>query len=517
MPACVAVERACSCWCAAPAFLLPKAASPTSCPLPCIPACSAEAPQPAPGLASADWQLYLLEVLQQCLPRIRRRALHFLAEQLHMALRWARQALHALPLGDPTSCAPASDASSNNAGTAQEQQELMAAGAVARLAHMAAATAAWVEQQAEGAMDQQAAQGLLGLALLQQASLVMQLPQTLQAADAAVAAAARAHPASGGAAAPAAGSRLPLMHAAAEQLLQLPAVLLRQVPSTAGSGGEGSAAGTRSPEDLQQLAAAAEEHLAGTELQRDELSHFSAAAAAEGAAAAACAACTAPGADPRLQAQRLRQLLPAAASLLLDAGAAHQSVALTLLPLGALCQAGRDVAASAGAPGAADCRLTASSPALDGLLSGLVGVMSHNPVQLVRSCAHDAVQALLDALAPAARLAQLQALAQVGRCVGGHAGEHLLPQHCRGAGGQVSSPCHPPSLPLPPYPPADAIQCGSGCGAAAPAPRNGGCLGGSSRAAAGQRHQQQRRALADRGGAAAANSVPAARLGQRPA
>ncbi|PRW44415.1 putative kinase [Chlorella sorokiniana] len=50
-----------------------------------------EAPPPAHGPASPGLQLFLLRTLCRCLPRIRRRPLHFAAELLHMQLRWAAE------------------------------------------------------------------------------------------------------------------------------------------------------------------------------------------------------------------------------------------------------------------------------------------------------------------------------------------------------------------------------------------------------------------------------------------
>lgn len=422
------------------------------------PHCSAhdsESQPPAHGPASPGFQLFLLRTLWRCLPRIRRRPLHFAAELLHMQLRWAAEVLPALPLGDHRAVAAAeavaaSPHESGTAGTADFSQGGSAgdapgtvAGTVASLASLAAHIAAWLQQQqsSEAKMsvaEQQAAAALLGMTLLQLAGLTLQLPSVLQAAEAAVVAAAQAQPGSAGSigAAPTVGGRLPAMLAAADELLLLPRLLLQQVPASAfgqSSGGESSGSSPCSGERLQQLAAAAHDQLASSGLDPEELSHFSSLEAEEGAAAAVCAEALDHLAPPQQQAAALQQALPLAARQLLDLGAQHKSVALSLLPLGALCTACSAVARSADAAGvdgsgssssssSSDCRLVASTPALSALLSALVAIMAHNPVQLVRSCSHDALQALLDAFAPPGRLEQLQALMQVGLLGGGLAG-----------------------------------------------------------------------------------------------
>ncbi|KAI7836803.1 hypothetical protein COHA_009348 [Chlorella ohadii] len=414
-----------------------------------------ESPPPAHGPASPGFQLFLLCTLCRCLPRIRRRPLHFAAELLHMQLRWAAEVLPALPLGDPRAAAAAAAAvaagppESSTAGTADPSQGGAAAdapgtvaGTVASLASLAAHMAAWLQQQQGSdasqlsAAEQQAAAALLGMTLLQLAALTLQLPAVLQAAEVAVAAAAQAQP--GGTssigAAPTAGGRLPAMRAAANELLLLPRLLLQQVPGSAfgqGSSSESSGSSMCSGEGLQQLAAAAHDQLASSGLDPEDLSHFSALEAEEGAAAAVCAEALDPHTPPQQQAAALQPALSLASQQLLDLGAQHKSVALSLLPLGALCTACSAVSRSAGTAGAdgpgsssrssgggcgssgIDCRLTAGTPALSALLSTLVAIMAHNPVQLVRSCAHDALQALLDAFAPPARLEQLRALVQM--------------------------------------------------------------------------------------------------------
>lgn len=414
----------------------------------------ADEPPATYGPASPDFQLFLLGTLQRCLPRIHRRPLHFAAELLNMQLRWAADVLPGLPLGDALAAAiPASDGSGAvgaATGSGEDEQReaaatvptaATAAGAVARLAGLAADMAAWLGQQRQqiGAVGQaqltaderQAATALLGMTLLQLAGLALQLPQALQAAEAAVRATGQAQPSGGSSsAAPTAGGRLPAMHAAAEQLLLLPRALLRQVPAAVcggGTSGDGGGGGCPAAAALQQLAETAIGQLTSKGLDLEDLSYFSSAEAAEGAAAAACAEALEPATPAQQHAVALQQVLPQAARQLLDVGTQHQSVALSLLPLAALCSACGAVAGSAAAGGvagaaagdgssASDRRLAASSPALAALLSALVAIMSHNPVQLVRSCAHDALHALLDALAPAARLEQLRALMQVGCC-----------------------------------------------------------------------------------------------------
>lgn len=340
-----------------------------------------------------------------------------------MQLRWAAEVLPCLPLGDAhVAEAAAATAEEQQAAAAtlapqpqpsQQQQAATVASAVAELAAMASGMAAWARQAGQqlSTGEQQAAMQLLGTALLQLSSTVLQLPQVLEAAAAVVPGQGSASGAAGAlGAAPVQGGRLPLMRAVADELLLLPRVLLRRVPGeAAGAGGAGATAPT--PEALCQLAEGAEEQLAASRLDPEELAAFSAAEAAEGAAAAACAcaweAVAAP-LPPEVQRARLQELLPGAARLLLDLGAQHRSAALTLLPLGAVCAAG--AAAAAAGPAA---QLAAGSPALEGLAAGLAAIMSHNPVQLVRSCAHDALQALLGAYQPDARLEQLRALKQV--------------------------------------------------------------------------------------------------------
>lgn len=376
---------------------------------------AAETPEQAivHGPASPAFQLCLLATLQQCMPRIQRRPLHFLADLLHMQLRWAAAALPSLLLGDASE-----DGDASAKGQLDGQQlPLTVAAAVRALARMAGSVAAWADGQlAEG--DRCAAMHLQAAVLLQLASLSLQLPQALEEAAAAVEAAQQRWQGGRGAggAAPAAGSRLPLMQAAATELLRLPGVLWAALPGGGGQPG-GCASIAASPEAMQKLAAGLDGQLAAAGVDAADLAHFCAAEAAEGAAAAACAAACSGGTPVEQQAKRLRELLPAAACLLLDSGAHQQSVPLTLLPLCALCTACNQLAASAAAGGLAGsgsvAQLTASTPALDRLLSALVAVMSHNPVQLLRSCAHDALHAVLDAFQPAARLAQLRRLLQV--------------------------------------------------------------------------------------------------------
>lgn len=413
-------------------------ALPSCFPLPC--SChDGESPPPAHGPASPAFQLFLLGTLCACLPRIRRRPLHFAAELLHMELRWAAEVLPGLPLGDAQGAAAdaaaavgaaessAAVAAGPSGAEAAGEAPATVAGAVARLARLAAQMAAWLQQQQGGeasqlkAEEQQPAAALLGMTLLQLAGLTMQLPSVLQAAEAAVPAAAQAQPGSTSSigAAPTVGSRLPAMRAAAEQLLLLPQVLLQQVPASVSGSGSGSSKG----ECLQRLAVDAHAGLVSSGLDPEELSFFSSAEAEEGAAAAVCTEALDPATAPQQHAAALQQALPQAARQLLDLGAQHKSVALSLLPLGALCMtcgavARSAAAAAAGASGGSssgdsDCCLAAATPALASLLAALVAIMSHNPVQLVRSCAHDALQALLDAFAPAARLEQLRAVMQV--------------------------------------------------------------------------------------------------------
>ena len=357
------------------------------------------------GTCSPSLQLFLLDTLQACLPHITRRPLHFLASMLALQLRWSAEVLPSLPLGQPTGSTSTGSTGNLNAG---EDRAVTVTGAVASLARSAASTVQWVQQAAGpqqlSAQEQTVARQLQGVALLQLTSIVLQLPQNLAAAAAVLPV-----PLQGGtpgAAAPAAGSRLPLMQAAAEGVVPLAQMLLRQLLAT---GIDGSSS---SMQELQLLIDGAAEQATASGADPADLSCLCAREAAEGAAVVACAAAWAPGAAPQLRASiSLQRVLPQAATVLLNLGAQHQSVALTLLPLGAVCQTARQAASTPA------CQLGASSAALDHLFAALVGIMSHNPVQLVRSCAHDAVQALLDAFQPGARLAQLEALMQVG-CAG---------------------------------------------------------------------------------------------------
>ncbi|KAL4428455.1 hypothetical protein ABPG75_002544 [Micractinium tetrahymenae] len=393
---------------------------------------AADAPEGshAYGPASPAFQLCLLRALQQCLPRIRRRPLHFFADLLHTQLRWAGEVLPKLPLGSVSN-----DASTGQTPTEQPVEgpaTLTVASASHALANWAGNVAAWAGGQQLAEHEWHAALQLQGATLLHLASLCLQLPQNVEAAAAAAAAAQRQQQGQRGAgtlgAAPAAGSRLPLMRAAAVALLALPQVLIAAVPfEEEKPGSSSSSSSTASPEHLQQLAEGLGEQLATAGIDAADLAHLSPAQAAEGAAAAACAAACNISTPPDAQAEWLQDLLPAAACLLLDLGAQQQSVPLALLPLCAVCTAcsqvagttaaggqgaaGREPAAATPAP-AASLQLAASTPALDTLLSALVAIMSHNPVQLLRSCAHDALHAVLDAFRPAARLAQLHRLLQ---------------------------------------------------------------------------------------------------------
>jgi hypothetical protein len=361
--------------------------------------------------------MFLMGTLLRCLPRIRRRPLHFLAEALHMQLRWAAEALPSLPLGSVAAAdaaMPASETGPASDGDTSEppalrEGALTAASAVAYLSSLAVQAAGWVRQL--GDEEGQPGSQLLSTILLQLASIAAQLPQQLEAAAAAL------HPqatAGARAVAPTPGSRLPLMRAAAGAALGLPCALLRSMPACLGQGIDAAA--------LWQLAEDAPRQLARCGLEPGELPFFSPAEATEGAALAACAAALALGPQPTPPTPRqlhasLLGVLPRAACILLDAGAAHRSAALTLLPLCALCTAGHSLANAPTDRSQQDARLYASSADLDALLAALVTLMSHNPVQLLRSCAHDALHAVLEAFQPRARLAQLRALMQVG-CAG---------------------------------------------------------------------------------------------------
>ena len=394
-------------------------------------------PTPTHGPASPAFQLFLLATLCRCLPRIRRRPLHFLADALDMQLRWAAEALPSLLLGSGSSAEQPAGISCSSSGSSSSSiacnappsgAQPTAAHALAVLARLATHTTAWVHS-AEGQLAEQeraVALRLQGLALLQLASIALQLPENLEAAAAAL-------PQAGGSAAPAPtfDSRLPAMRAAAVAVLALPKPLLAAVPAEPA----GLAGGAPTVEVLEQLLAGLEADLATCGIDAQELPLLSAAGAAEGAAAAACAAAcglrggssSSSSSEAWLAEQheqervRFSSLLPPAACTLLDLGAEHRSVALSLLPLCAVCTAGAHLTAAPEAATAEGKRqgdapagqlLPASTPPLDALISALVAVMSHNPVQLLRSCAHDALHAVLAALDPHARLAQLRRMMQ---------------------------------------------------------------------------------------------------------
>jgi hypothetical protein len=359
------------------------------------------------GPSSPAFQLFLLRTMGQCLPRIRRRPLHFCAELLNMQLRWAADVLPGLssggaaaPRAGGAAMAAATSASTSAVAMGGGGAALTVAEALASLANQGAALACWLQQAGDQltAQEQEAGGQLVLTTVLQLVSSALQLPQHLEAAAAALPAQFRSNSIS---APPSAGSRAPMMQAAAAALLQPIQVLLLQLPRDAHL------------ETLWQQAESLPTQLATCGLDAAELPYISASGAAEGVAAAACLAACLPGCHSSqlpsglLAAQPLLGLLSPAACVLLDCGARQRSVALTLLPLCAVCKVSAYLAASS------DLQLPRSSAQLDTLLRTLVDLMSHNPVQLLRSCAHDAVHAVLDAFHPSARLEQLRAMMQV--------------------------------------------------------------------------------------------------------
>ncbi|PSC69963.1 hypothetical protein C2E20_6640 [Micractinium conductrix] len=154
-------------------------------------------PTPTHGPASPAFQLFLLATLCRCLPRIRRRPLHFLADALDMQLRWAAEALPSLLLGSGSSAEQPAGISCSSSGSSSSSiacnappsgAQPTAAHALAVLARLATHTTAWVHS-AEGQLAEQeraVALRLQGLALLQLASIALQLPENLEAAAAAL-------------------------------------------------------------------------------------------------------------------------------------------------------------------------------------------------------------------------------------------------------------------------------------------------------------------------------------------
>lgn len=278
------------------------------------------------------------------------------------------------------------------------------------------------ERLAGSLAEQQDAEGLalLAQALLQLACVALQLPAQHAAAAATLGTALLAGPRF--------GSKLPALLPVASASVAAPAALLRVLPQLRVS-------------SLAQLQAVAEHSLEENESRQamaglaEEMSYLSSPEVSEGAALAVCAAvlATADGslrsagrldglllqlAWPEDQAsgssqadsQHLLLHLAPAVLLLLDLAAQQQSVPLTLVPLVSLWAASQHLRKS-------KQLLPACPPAVRMLLDSLVTVMSHNPLELVRSCTHEALHAALDCLQPAARLEAVHVLLEVRRLV----------------------------------------------------------------------------------------------------
>lgn len=403
--------------------LLPPAA-------PYCPCCPRSLEEPAAeraGAASPSFQLFLLTTLaRNCLPRIQRKRLHFFLQWADLALRWAAEVLPELPAGRPElaleclgGTTTGGGAAAPNADAPPVNQPLTVVSALTGLAACFDELATDLELQGQQEQQQQevlTCRLLLAQTLLALASMAMQLSSLSAAASASLRRAL--------AAGPRFGNKLVTLLPAAAVAVASPAALLARLQQVGVSTlcslvnvatwdlGSSMAAGTASAVP-------------------EKPSYLSPAEVAEGAALAVAVAVLAT-ADARLApagqallggpstgdvaseqhpwepAQQgpgpeLLQQLATACPLLLDAAAGQKSVLLTLVPLVAL---GAAVRWSSGGSGV-DAKV---APALQALLAPLVAIMSCHPVELVRSCAHEALHCLLDALAPAARLDALRVL-----------------------------------------------------------------------------------------------------------
>ena len=279
-----------------------------------------------------------------------------------------------------------------------------------------AVVAACVQQLSEFAGDgrsgmgedeQRAALALLAQAVLQLASRTLQMPATLAALNLQLGRAMGEWPRF--------GKKLMGLLPVASAAVAWPSSLLTLLPALRIT-------------SLEQLLTIAEEDLGNSErgsaaaAAASEVGFLSACEVAEGAAVAACSAAlaTADAASrpatwhllaPQLGGSSSQQLmlhLLTAAPLLMDIAAAQQSVPLMLVPLAALWAASRQLAVQQRQD------LAEAPPGVLALLGSLVTVMCCNPVELVRSCTHEALQAVLYSLAPPARMGALQHLLQVG-------------------------------------------------------------------------------------------------------
>lgn len=95
--------------------------------------------------------------------------------------------------------------------------------------------------------------------------------------------------------------------------------------------------------------------------------------------------------------------LSLAVNALTDAAARHQSMVLALLPLLAVMHFAKQC------PPLEEPYVSAIRP----IASTLVAVMSMNPIEIVRTCAFEALNSLLDAIVPSARMVLLQDMMQV--------------------------------------------------------------------------------------------------------
>ena len=94
-----------------------------------------------------------------------------------------------------------------------------------------------------------------------------------------------------------------------------------------------------------------------------------------------------------------------ALNALTDAAARHQSIILALLPLLTVMHFAKQ-SVPLEEPYVAD---------IGPIVSTLVAVMSLNPIEIVRTCAYEALNSLLDAMTPTARMVLLQDMMQVGK------------------------------------------------------------------------------------------------------
>lgn len=341
---------------------------------------------------------------------MRRWAAH-LSDALCMLLRWAEATLALLPTAPPPPAAGGQSGALLSLEAALEEVAELLEGLARCVGEQSGAAAALAPAEREVALS------LLTQTALQLAAAAAQLPAVLESGAGPVMAAA--------AAGPAIGPRLPLLAGPAAAAAWPAALLLRRCLPPLG---------------VSTLAAL---HPQTLPPQGQGCEYFSRREATQGAALAACLAClgTLPGLPPLSPPgdaegvcgrRHLLLQLAGAVPEVVDLAAGVQSAPLTLLPLCALEAARRALLAGPGAAGAGAMALVGAeqeAPEVFRLVSLLVVLMTQHPVELLRSCAHEALHAALDCMDPAARLAILSIMVQVGegRCV-----NQVLPAHALG-------------------------------------------------------------------------------------